>query len=468
MSILDTARTRPPPPPPLRLSLQTSASKPQDSTPFLYNSPSSSRSPTRSTTPLGSSRSYQLSPTSSTFSSSYKMRGGAQGRARRTTPPPADTRRELEEFAAHCRSWYYDQDDASGRAVSQIMNNLPTSQRAPYIRLQAAIRSAYHASTTARRLAEFKAQLSSTHPGGSLTPLARANLAGPVARKERYERFSRFVRAWCTPGIPGTTPFFHALWAIMRLQTLPNKLGGAGSKRLEWEFDDAVFQESAGKDFMLEAIDILKGVLGFSDTKSSSSSDTPPASSTSELYQPEVHQAPESGMAMEPIYPSSGSGRKNRIRAPSDPFLDTPTLSRSVSSSLSGISAAPQSPTTIAAQEDVVALSKSQMNTDYERPPEKTLRTWVVPDLSNAEFHSLESLFPTFVSTRGHARFTMGASRRKFDLEEGLDQDEGEGTDPEDIRCGTGRIWIGSEERGEGWNGGWWTRFVDWWKRLFC
>lgn len=46
-------------------------------------------------------------------------------------------------------------------------------------------------------------------------------------------------------GMPGPRPFFQALWAVMRLQVLPTDLGGAGPRRIEWEFDDAVFQESA-------------------------------------------------------------------------------------------------------------------------------------------------------------------------------------------------------------------------------
>lgn len=46
-------------------------------------------------------------------------------------------------------------------------------------------------------------------------------------------------------GMPGTKPFFESLWAIMRLQVLPETLGGAGPCRIRWEFDDAVFKEAA-------------------------------------------------------------------------------------------------------------------------------------------------------------------------------------------------------------------------------
>jgi len=61
--------------------------------------------------------------------------------------------------------------------------------------------------------------------------------------------------------MPGTTPFFEryvlsnsvhhffnflrSLWGIMRLQIIPENLGGAGQNRLEWEIDDTVFKESA-------------------------------------------------------------------------------------------------------------------------------------------------------------------------------------------------------------------------------
>jgi len=45
--------------------------------------------------------------------------------------------------------------------------------------------------------------------------------------------------------MPGTIPFFEGLWAVMRLQVIPEQLGGAGGNNIEWEFDDAVFKEAA-------------------------------------------------------------------------------------------------------------------------------------------------------------------------------------------------------------------------------
>ena len=139
---------------------------------------------------------------------------------------------------------YFEQDEEAGRQMTQTLATLPPAQHAPFSRLQASIRSAYHASICARRKAEFNAHLSATLPGGSLTPLSRADPAGPAAQKERYETFERFIRSWCTVGMPGTKPFFEGLWALMRLQVVPEHLGGAGGRRILWEIDDAVFKEA--------------------------------------------------------------------------------------------------------------------------------------------------------------------------------------------------------------------------------
>lgn len=128
--------------------------------------------------------------------------------------------------------------------MTKFLASLPPSQKAEFLRLQASIRASYHASEAARRLAEFEAHLSATHPGGSLTPPARVNPDGKVASLERRAKLERFLSNWCTSSMPGTAPFFQTLWAILRLQSLPEGLGGAGSRRIEWELDDAVFMES--------------------------------------------------------------------------------------------------------------------------------------------------------------------------------------------------------------------------------
>lgn len=107
---------------------------------------------------------------------------------------------------------------------------------------------------------QFRALLSSTQPGQSLTLAARAVPSGPIAKKERADKLGHFIQTHCLSGMPGTHPFFQALYGIFRLQALPGKLGGADDSLIEWEVDDAVFLESAGKDFTIEAVAVLKGV----------------------------------------------------------------------------------------------------------------------------------------------------------------------------------------------------------------
>lgn len=140
---------------------------------------------------------------------------------------------------------YYDQEEDAGRQMTQALAGLPPSLRANYARIQAHIRASYHTYLAARRTTEFQAHLNSTTPGGSQAPHCRSNPTSTPAKRERWERFDHFVKTWCNSSMPGTRPFFESLWASMRLQVVPEKLGGAGSRRIEWEFDDAVFMESA-------------------------------------------------------------------------------------------------------------------------------------------------------------------------------------------------------------------------------
>ena len=41
------------------------------------------------------------------------------------------------------------------------------------------------------------------------------------------------------------------------------------------------------------------------------------------------------------------------------------------------------------------------------------------------------------------------------------------GEPDETLRSGTGRMWVGTKERSDGWRGGWWIRFKAWWHRIF-
>lgn len=479
---LETPRPRPPPPPIRTRNLKSlSPSDPKEITDSLFDGEPTAVHISRS---RAASPPVITSPKSPSYSTRSRSRGATpppSGHLRSTTPSQP-IRSELEAFAENCRSWYFDQDDNAGRLMTHTLATLPPSQRAPFSRLQASIRSAYHASINARRNAEFKAHLSATHPGGSLMPHSRADPKGPLAKKERYDRLERFVRTWCTMGMPGTKPFFEGLWAVMRLQVIPEHLGGAGGHRIEWEIDDAVFKEAAGKDFMLEAIDVLKGVLAFEEALSnkrspSLTSPTPysafsPLSTIHSRSQSQPLPADTSALtSSQKVPPITSSTQKQRPRAPSDPFLDSPGLSASFSSAntTAGLSTCgststdePLTPhTPLVTGNNLLASTSSNMEFSES---DEYMRTWIAPDLPNPEFISLLSVFPTFITRSSLPRFpkTQG-SRRLSDLEEGSLQDENKR-----LKVGTGTIWVGRQPRTDGWQGGWWIRFKLWLQRLLC
>jgi len=346
------------------------------------------------------------------------------------------------------------------------MSTLPPSQRAPFARLQASIRADYHRSVNARKNAEFQAHINAMQPGGSLNAHSRADPQGTLAKKERHERVEHFVSSWCTMGMPGTQPFFEALWAVLRLQVIPETLGGAGCYRIEWEIDDAVFKEAAGREFMFEAIDVLKGVLAFGESPLSRRS-----SKASSLY-PEpatIHSRSQSQPLPSDQKPLkiSSTIQPKRARAPSDPFLDSTALSRSIvplssqslgtTATLPGDLMAVGQPTI---PEDLVTKPRGAIFDDSD---EEYIRIWTSPDISNPELLELLKLFPSFVSRRPLPRFPRPNPRHP-DIEEG----EEEGSEGKRVHFGTGSMWVSSKPRSEGWNGGWWTRVILWFRRTFC
>ncbi|PFH53834.1 hypothetical protein AMATHDRAFT_54369 [Amanita thiersii Skay4041] len=472
---LENARPRHIPAPlHLESSSYYSRNRQSDPQPLLYDLPSAATlsPPTSPRSKLG-----HESPTSSSFTGRSRTAqnvgsAASPSRRNRSLTPLGVAPNELEKFAENCRAWYFNQDDNAGRKMTQTLATLPSSQRAPFSRVQASIRAAYHRSVNARKTAEFRAHLAATQPGGSLMPHARANSAGSAARKERYERMDHFIRTWCTVGMPGTKPFFESLWAIMRLQVVPEKLGGAGRKRIEWEFDDAVFKESAGKDFMLEAVDVLKGVLAFEDVPSSRIASTIPESRLSganTTHSRSQSQPLPSDQKPTPIPPLS-----KRARAPSDPFLDAPNIpqpiatpsSPSTNTAVLTANSGPlgqviQSPFSI--PNDTVKISQGSISLDdTEEEEDDFLRIWTSPDLSNPEILDLLKLFPPFITRRPLPRFPPAP--RHTDIEEGYDG----GPEGRQVHFGTGSFWVSSKERGEGWDGGWWGRFVAWWRSTFC
>ena len=245
---------------------------------------------------------------------------------------------------------------------------------------------------------------------------------------------------------------------------------------------------------MLEAINVLKGVgrflariccftlsnpfrqiLGFEDALSPNSRSSSVSALGSTLpTQPRVQSQP---LPSQPLLRNPGSTPSistktlaKRPRAPSDPFLDTPPLSRSLAtaSSASQIGDPPGTPDDVSVNniptDDVLQnLSPSRRGVFPEI--EAQSRIWTVPDLTNPEYSSLLRLFPPFVSAKTLPRFPAPSkSKRKPGIEEG-----GEPMDePFEIRFGTGMIRLNGPHRTGQWRGGWWARFTSWCKTLFC
>jgi len=253
----------------------------------------------------------------------------------------------------------------------------------------------------------------------------------------------------------------------MRLQVIPEMLGGAGNRRIEWEIDDAVFQESAGKDFMLEAIDILKGVLAFEEISSSKSPLQYSHRKQSSLST--IHSRSQSSpLPTDQSLASTTMAQPKRARAPSDPFLDTPASmqtdhppSHSFGNGVKLRGEGDGLSRPISTNFDEMT---SRYENTYDDGDEEYLRVWTSPDLADPEYLQLLKTFPSFVSRRPLPRFPVSSNSRHADIEEGDD----EGMEGKQIHFGTGSIWVSIKDRSAGWEGGWWTRFILWWRRTFC
>jgi len=214
-----------------------------------------------------------------------------------------------------------------------------------------------------------------------------------------------------------------------------------------------VFKESAGKDFMLEAIDILKGVLGFEEMPSKIQEplfgkDTSPPSP----ILPRTRRIKPLNSKVE----LSTTLLPKRPRAPSDPFLDAGASSHSPNGDSILNTAGTdieEPPSPGAALRETTPAFPAPDDSAFDDEDEQYLRVWLSPDLANQELLQLVKLFPSFITRHQLPRFHMSDIER---------------TKPGTIRFGTGTMWVSSIQRGDGWEGGWWARFVMWWRRIFC
>ncbi|KAL7415415.1 hypothetical protein BDY24DRAFT_349333 [Mrakia frigida] len=178
-----------------------------------------------------------------------------------SSPSPSD----ISLFHSACVRFFYHQDPSAQSYIESVLSSLPPSHRAAFTRVQAAVRSTFHADEEVRRRNEFEVLLRGTDPGGGLTVGNRRDPNGKGARREREERLKVFLTDYGGKNEVGPRPFLLGVWTALRLQGGKEEKGGAGGRRVEWEVDDAVWMEAGGKDFMIEAIAVVKGVLGFED-----------------------------------------------------------------------------------------------------------------------------------------------------------------------------------------------------------
>ncbi|CEL61043.1 hypothetical protein RSOLAG1IB_04283 [Rhizoctonia solani AG-1 IB] len=421
---------------------------------------------------------------------------------------PEPTQKELDEYEALCRQFFFAQDESAKSAMDAMMNKIPQYHQAKYTRVQANVRREFHLTQSLRKISEFRAHLSSVQPGCSLSPAARATPSGALARRERADKFQAFVEAQC--GSAGTQNFFIGLYAIMKLQTLPPSIGGTGESRIEWEIDDAVFMESGGNQFMLDAIDMMKGVLGFDERPLNyrplpcrSFHQSSLSSSTNIL----PRERSEDPSISETINKPVRAAPPGRSRAPSDPFLDPTRSSLSMNAALSMPLPTPEESATDldslgpstpldergpeipppASLSDMYAASTYSMDAETFLN-EQQLRIWTFPPyIANPELHKLIAMFPSSITSQAVPRFRPLAKTKKrkgrrkgadIDLEGDGNLQMGLGIDPigfdndlvkerGEIRKGTGRMWIGDLMRLPGWRGTFWDTIRDWFRHLF-
>jgi hypothetical protein len=157
---------------------------------------------------------------------------------------------ELELFAHHCRVFFWNDASSSGNVedsgdyISRTLAKLPPAHRAAYTRVQSQMRAQAHLHHLRVRISNFHALIAANAPNSGLSGPARSDLTGRRAQSERIDRLSHFVRTW--GGSAGALePFFRGLYTTLRLQSRgETSRGGAGSHRVAWEIDDAVFLES--------------------------------------------------------------------------------------------------------------------------------------------------------------------------------------------------------------------------------
>lgn len=148
--------------------------------------------------------------------------------------------------------------------VDRILKGLPHSSKTAYARTMAQVRAGFHRDEAIKQRSLVETLLDETSPGAQVRASLEISEGGVVAMRSKLARTSRaealklFLATRAS--LPGTLPFLRSLYAVLYLQALEPRKGGAGKRRVEWEVDVAVFSEAAGGEWARESIQILKAV----------------------------------------------------------------------------------------------------------------------------------------------------------------------------------------------------------------
>ena len=208
---------------------------------------------------------------------------------------------------------------------------------------------------------------------------------------------------------------------------------------------------------MTQAVNILKGVLGFSD-------------------QP-LSEPPSLGRRSPATMSAKPPGANTGCRQPTDgdPYLPD-VVQAGEQQSLLGPNQGDQELGPAAWSDEDLLAEESALN-------ECRKRLWTFPaHIADQEAASLTSLFPKSISRKKDVRLPYVGPGHGAISNDSVNNDwlvvyvgdsilrvpnpnveEKEGV----LRHGTGRIWSGTETRSEQWKGSLWFRFVRWWLRLF-
>ncbi|KAK0564797.1 hypothetical protein OC861_004092 [Tilletia horrida] len=201
----------------------------------------------------------------------------AQEQAQQSTPPTSELP-DPKAFYDICLESFRQSSSRHGTgpdpSVDAVLSKVSQERKEAYLQTQRRARATYHAEAERERRQTLSLLLAGCPPHSALfpdraRPPTNDDLMTKTTRHRRRKRFADFVGRHCKQGNVGLLPFFKGLYTLLWLQS------SARAPRhkhfvLGWQLDDAVLLEGGDDVFRSDAVVTLKGVLGFSESISSS------------------------------------------------------------------------------------------------------------------------------------------------------------------------------------------------------